>query len=26
MAELLKITLSGSPRDILRRLQEIDKG
>jgi len=26
MAELLKISLSGSPRDILRRLKEIDKG
>jgi len=26
MDELLKITLSGSPRDILRRLREIDKG
>ena len=25
MAELLKISLSGSPRDILRRLREIDK-
>jgi len=26
MAELMKISLSGSPRDILRRLKEIDKG
>ena len=26
MTELLKISLSGSPRDILRRLKEIDKG
>ena len=26
MTELLKISLSGSPRDILRRLREIDKG
>jgi len=26
MAELLKISLYGSPRDILRRLKEIDKG
>ena len=26
MNELLKISQSGSPRDILRRLQEIDKG
>lgn len=26
MNELLKISRSGSPRDILRRLQEIDKG
>ena len=25
MAELLKISLSGSPRDILRRLREVDK-
>jgi hypothetical protein len=26
MDELLKISLSGSPRDILRKLKEIDKG
>jgi DNA-binding NtrC family response regulator len=26
MTELLKISLAGSPRDILRRLREIDKG
>ena len=26
MEELLKISLSGSPRDIMRRLKEIDKG
>ena len=26
MDELLKISLSGSPRDIMRRLREIDKG
>ena len=26
MDELMKISLSGSPRDILRRLKEIDKG
>lgn len=26
MTELLKISLAGSPRDILRRLKEIDKG